>query len=55
MKERENKEDKLRSLQPPQLISALDKKNQSMKIAVIQPSSIGDSSNERVTKFISDQ
>ena len=37
-KERENKEDSLRSLQLPQLTSALDKRNQSRNIAVIQPS-----------------
>ena len=50
-KERENKEDKLRRLQPTQLISALDKKNQSMKIATIQPSLVGDPSKERVIEF----
>ena len=37
MREREIVGDKLRSTQPPQLISALDKKSHLMKIVVIQP------------------
>ena len=36
-KEREITEDELRSTQSPQLVSALDKKSQLMKIATIQP------------------
>ena len=41
--EREINEEKLRSTQPPQLISALDKKSQMMKIVVIRLATIGDS------------
>ena len=50
-KDRENKEDKLKSTQPPQLISALDKESQLMKIAVIQPPIAGDVQSEKVTEF----
>ena len=39
--EREITEEKLRSTQPPQLISALEKKIQLMKIVVIQPTMVG--------------
>ena len=41
----------MRSLKPPQLIRELDRKNQSMKIIVIQPLLSGDISTEKVTKF----
>lgn len=50
-KERELTEEKLRSTQPPQLISALDKKIQMMKIAIIQPPSTRDLQNKKITKF----
>ena len=50
-KDMENKEDKYKSIQPPQLISALDKESQLMNIVVIQPPKAGDASSERVTEF----
>ena len=50
-KDRENKEDKLKSTQHPQLISALDKESQLMKIAIIQPPITGDVPREKVTEF----
>ena len=40
--EREITEEKLRSSQPPQLISTLDKKSQLMKIAMIQLAMVGE-------------
>ena len=43
--DREITEERLRSIQPPQLISALDKKRQMMKIVVIQPTTIEDVQN----------
>ena len=49
--ERELTEKRLRSTQPPQLISALDKKIQLMKIAVIQPPSIVDPQNKKIIEF----
>ena len=50
-KERELTEERLRSTQPPQLISALDKRSQLMKITVIQPPRIGDPQNKKITGF----
>ena len=50
-REREITEEKLRSTQPPQLISALDKKSKMMKIAVIQPTTIGDAQKKKITYF----
>ena len=44
-------EDQLRSTQPPQLISSLDKKIHLMKIAVIQPPIVGDPQTKKVTEF----
>jgi hypothetical protein len=41
----------LRSTQPPQLISALDKKSQMMKIVVIQPATVGNVQNKKITEF----
>lgn len=41
----------MKSTQPPQLIGALDKKNQLMKIAGIQPPMAIDASSEKVTEF----
>ena len=46
--EREMTEEKLRSTQPPQLISALDKNSQMMKIVVIQPATVGDAQNKKI-------
>ena len=45
---REITEEKLRSTQPPQLISALDKKSHMMKIVVIQPITVGDSQKKKI-------
>ena len=50
-KEGETKEEKLRSPNLPCLINALDRKNQSMKIAVIEPTSAGGLSSENVIEF----
>lgn len=47
--EREITEEKFRSTQPPQLISALDKKSQMMKITVIQPTIVGDAQKKKIT------
>lgn len=47
----ENKEDKLKSIQPPQLISALDKESQLMNIAVIQPPMASDVPSEKAIEF----
>lgn len=49
-KEREIIEERLRSIQP-QLISALDKKSQMMKIIVIQPQGTGDIQNKKIIEF----
>ena len=49
--EREITEEKLRSIQPPQLISALDKKSQMMKIVVIQPAMVGEVQRKKITEF----
>ena len=49
--EREITEEILRSIQPPQLISALDKKSQMMKIVVIQPTTVGDVQNKKIIEF----
>lgn len=49
--EREITEERLRSIQPPQLISALDKKSQMMKIGVIQPANVGESQRKKITQF----
>ena len=49
--ERELTKERMRSTQPPQLISALDKKSQMMKIVVIQPQSTGDLQNKKITEF----
>ena len=49
--EREITEEKLRSTQPPQLISALDKKSQLMKIDVIQPAMVGEVQKKNITEF----
>jgi hypothetical protein len=48
---REITEDKLRSTQPSQLISALDKKSQMMKITVIQSTTVGDAQNKKIMEF----
>ena len=40
-------EEKLRSIQPPKLISSLDKKGQMIMIVVIQPATIGDAQKRR--------
>ena len=50
-KQRETAEDKLRSIQPPQLISALDKKNHLMEIVVIQPPITGDPQRKMIAEF----
>ena len=50
-KERESTKDILRSTQTPQLISALDKKSQLMKITIIQPLGIGDPQNKKIIEF----
>ena len=50
-KEREIAEDRLRSIQPPQLISALDKKNHLMEIVVIQPPITSDPQRKMITDF----
>ena len=49
--EREIREERLTSAQPPQLISPLDKKNQMMKIVVIQLATTRDIQNNKITKF----
>ena len=49
--ERQLTKEIFRSIQPPQLISALDKKSQMMKIAIIQPTTIGDVQNKKITEF----
>ena len=49
--EREFTEEKLRSTQPPQLISALDKKIQMMKIVVIQKTTFGDDRKKKITEL----
>ena len=41
----------LRITQPPQLISALDKKSHPLKIVVIQPPLIGYSQGTKITEF----
>ena len=51
MKEREIVGEKLRSTQPPRLISASDKKSHLMKIVVIQPLLTGDPHGKKITKF----
>ena len=51
MKERETVGDKLRSTQPPHLISALDKKSYLMKIVIIQPPLTGDPQGKKITEF----
>ena len=50
-RKRESTKERLRSTQPPQLISALEKKSQMMKIAVIQLLGIGDPQNKKITEF----
>ena len=50
-KEREITKYELRITQPPQLVSALDKKSQLMKIAVIQPPIAGDPQTKKVIEF----
>ena len=50
-REREITEEKLRSTQPPQLISALDGKSQMMKIVVIQPATVGDTQKKNIIEF----
>ena len=49
--ERDITKEKLRSTQPPQLISALDKKSKIMKIVVIQPTIIGDAQKKKISEF----
>ena len=49
--ERESIEEKLRSTQPPQLISALEKKIQMIKIVGIQPSTVGEAQKKNITEF----
>ena len=49
--EREITEEKLRSTQPPQLLSALNKKNQLMKIVVIQLAIVGEVQKKKITEF----
>ena len=51
VKEKEIKKDKLKDTQSPQLISALDKYTQLMRIAVIQPPKEGEMLNENITEF----
>ena len=41
----------MKDTQSPQLISALDKDTQLMRIAVIQPPKVGDMPNETITEF----
>lgn len=43
--------EKLRSTQPPQFISALDKKSQMMKIVVTQLATVGEAQKKKITKF----
>ena len=50
-KERDMTEARLRSTQPPKLISALDKKSQMMKITILQPAAIGDVHNKKIIEF----
>ena len=49
--EREITKEKLRSTQPPQLISSLHKKSQMMKITVIQPTTVGEAQKKKITYF----
>ena len=49
--EREITKEKLRSTQPPQLISALDKKIQLIKIATIHPAMVGEVQKKKITEF----
>ena len=51
MREIEIVGDKLRSTQPPQFISALDKKSHLMKIVVIQPPVTGDPQGKKIIEF----
>ena len=44
-------EEKLRSTQPPQLISALVEKSQILKIVVIHLATIGDAQNKKIIEF----
>ena len=49
-KDRQSKQDKLKNISSPQLISALDKEKHVM-IVVIQPSKTGDIPDDKDTKF----
>ena len=49
--EREITEEKFRSTQPPQLISALDKKIQMMKIVMIQQATVGEAQKKKITEL----
>ena len=49
--ERDVAEQEARDVQSPQLISALDRKSQLMKIVVIQPAAVGDAQKKKVTEF----
>ena len=51
VKEKEIKLDKLMDTQSPQLISALEKDTQVMRIAIIQSQKAGDMLNEKITEF----
>ena len=46
-----NDQDKLKSTAAPQLISALDKEKQMLKVAIIQPSKAKNVSKEKVTEI----
>ena len=50
-KERERNEEKMKNSKHPSLISALDRKKQSMKIAMIEPSSTSGLSSKKVSEF----
>ena len=47
--EREVTEEGIRSTQSPQLISALDRKSQMVKIVVIQPTTVGEAQKKKIT------
>ena len=49
--ERDDIEEEIRSTQPSQLISDLDRKSQVMKIVVIQPAIVGEAQKKKITEF----
>ena len=49
--EREVTEEGIRSTHSPQLISVLDRKSQMMKIAIIQPTIVGEAQKKKIAEF----